>query len=80
MSITAQKITDVVRLIDVVTKRGAFEGPELLSVGTLRDMLVSDAEELARAESEAEAAKREAEVEATAETPTRKVLGGSKRA
>jgi hypothetical protein len=35
--LTLDDFTVVVKLIDVVTKRGAFEGPELSDVGTLRN-------------------------------------------
>ena len=60
-----------------MTKRGAFEGPELSSVGTLRDMLLADAELLAKSEHEEAKANTEAEIRAheAAKVPGRKVLG-----
>lgn len=36
-SLTLADIQSVINLIDIVSARGAFKGPELCSVGTLRD-------------------------------------------
>ena len=38
-TITLQDLAMMVNIIDLVTKRGAFEGAELLPVGTLREKL-----------------------------------------
>lgn len=37
--ITLQDLAMIVNIIDLVTKRGAFEGSELLVVGTVREKL-----------------------------------------
>ena len=55
-------ITACVTIIDIVTKRGAFEGPELAEVGTLRNRLDSFLTAAAAAEAPAEG-------EAETETP-----------
>lgn len=39
--LTLNDIAVAIKMIDVVTKRGAFEGPELLDVGTLRSRFVA---------------------------------------
>jgi len=41
MNITIQDISTIIKIIDVCTKRGAFEGSELLIVGQLREKLDS---------------------------------------
>ena len=55
-------IKGCVSIIDIVTKRGAFEGPELAEVGTLRNRLDSFLAAAAAAEAPAEG-------EAETETP-----------
>lgn len=40
-AITEDIASAIVQVIDVCTKRGAFEGSELLPVGTLRNKIVS---------------------------------------
>ncbi len=55
-------IKGCVSIIDIVTKRGAFEGPELAEVGTLRNRLDSFLTAAAAAEAPAEG-------EAETETP-----------
>lgn len=40
-TVTLQDLAMVVNLIDLVTKRGAFEGNELLPVGTLRERIAA---------------------------------------
>ena len=38
--LTVADLTDTVKLIDVASRRGAFEGAELIGVGTLRQKFV----------------------------------------
>lgn len=40
LEITLGDLSTVVRIIDVVTKRGAFEGAELYDVGSIRKKIV----------------------------------------
>ena len=40
VAVTYEDLSNIVNIIDIVTKRGAFEGNELSSVGALRDKLV----------------------------------------
>lgn len=61
VNITLQDLGTVVQIIDVVTKRGAFEGGELADVGALRNKIVefvkkTQAESAARKQQEAESA------------------------
>ena len=39
IDITAQDISNAVAIIDICVKRGAIEGSELTTVGTIRDKL-----------------------------------------
>lgn len=41
VSLNVQDIANIVKIIDVVTGRGAIQGDELSSVGNLRDRLVA---------------------------------------
>ena len=56
-------IRSCVSIIDIVTKRGAFEGVELSDVGSLRNRL----DNFLKAADEAQAARVEAEAETPAE-------------
>ena len=55
-SITAGDLTTMVSLIDAATQRGAFRGPELSTVGALRDKLALIVEAITPAEEGAEEA------------------------
>ena len=61
--ITLQDLASIINVIDLVTKRGAFEGNELLPVGMLREKLASYvvAEQKAQ-QAAAEAAEKVADV------------------
>lgn len=65
---------NLVKIIDACSKRGAFEGDEMLGVATTRQAIV-DAVNALEAGQQATA-----EVEEVAEAATRKVLGGGKQA
>lgn len=64
MDFTLNDLSNVVRVIDIATERGAFKGPELSSVGGLRDKIVATLDAASKAaqeqEGEAEAEPQEA--------------------
>lgn len=56
--VTLQDLAMVVNIIDLVTKRGAFEGNELLPVGSLREKIaqfLTEQQKAAEAEAKAKA-------------------------
>ena len=63
--VTLQDLAMVVNVIDLVTKRGAFEGNELFPVGSLREKIaqfLTEQQKAAEAEAKAKAAEGEADV------------------
>jgi len=66
--LTLQDLAAVVNIIDMVSKRGAFEGHELLPVGQLRDKFaraVNEAQKAAQAAQQAGRDPIEAEADVT---------------
>ena len=56
--VTLQDLAMVVNIIDLVTKRGAFEGNELLPIGSLREKIaqfLTEQQKAAEAEAKAKA-------------------------
>lgn len=54
--VTLQDLAMVVNVIDLVTKRGAFEGNELLPIGSLREKIAQFLTEQQKAQQAAKAA------------------------
>ena len=63
MEIELSDIASVIKVIDVVTKRGAFEGPEMADVGALRNRLSAFVEGHVKAAEEKAAEEKAAEGE-----------------
>ena len=59
ISLGIQDIAAVVSIIDVVSSRGAFKGPELSSIGQLRDKLATFVEQNKPPEKESSESKNE---------------------
>ena len=59
--INLNDISNVLSLLDIVTTRGAFRGPELSSVGLLRDKFAKFVEENTKKEEESKKESKEDE-------------------
>jgi hypothetical protein len=61
VNVSLDVVKAVVQLIDVCSKRGAFEGGELSTVGKIRDEILAAAQDELKAEQEAAEAAEAAE-------------------
>jgi hypothetical protein len=77
MEITVQDFDNVVKIIDIVTQRGAFRGEELKGVAEVREKFVVAIQKYVEEQQKAQAAKDQPQPTVAKELPNKKANSGA---